>query len=425
MMGILLGLACAAVLAGALHAGGELKRSSTLAKLILGGYALRLFIQIFVRQVQFFSHEAGGDSAIYEDQGRFLALLWHQTGLHYVSANQDAYIGPTSLPANIFGLVIYFNDGDTSRLGCTALVALAAGLTALNLYMLAVEFKAEPRTALLFAAIIYLEPAFLFYTSDMYKDGLVLCFVLGALGSALRLGNRWSFLHAAIGLISVWALWYVRFYLVFVTVAPLVVGSVGLGNKSTRRTVIAGIVVALAAIALASFTDILQMASDRASETFLAGTSSNTRAGNATGGSAVDFDDGGSAYGALPAKLAYTLFSPFPWQGGSIGFQLGKLDAFLWYFIVYRAYRGARQLVREKQGRLVVMLLTFIGPCTLMYAMSMANVGLIMRQRLVIVSATAILAAIYKPKPKLVRALPVTTRRRPRGRLAPNPRAAA
>ena len=46
----------------------------------------------------------------------------------------------------------------------------------------------------------------------------------------------------------------------------------------------------------------------------------------------------------------------------------------------------------------VVMLLTFIVPCTVMYAMSVANVGLIMRQRLVIVAATAIFAAIYTPK---------------------------
>ena len=364
-------------------------------KLILGGYVLRLAAQVIVRNVQFFSHAAGGDSSIYEDQGRFLALLWRQTGLHYVTANEGAFIGPTSLPANLFGFVIYLNDGESSQLGCTALVALAAGLTALNLYLLAVEFKAEPKNALLFTAIIYFEPAFLFYTSDMYKDGLVLCFVLGALGSALRLGNRWSLLHAVIGAICVWALWYVRFYLVFVTLAPLVVGSVGLGSKSISRTVIAGIVVAIAAIGLAAFTDILQMAADRANETFMLGTSANTRAANQQGGSGVDFDDGGSPYGAFPTKLVYTLFSPFPWQGGSLGFQLGKVDVFLWYFIVYRAIRGARQA----DSRLVVMLLTFIVPCTMMYAMSMANVGLIMRQRLVIVAATAIFAAIYTPKP--------------------------
>jgi hypothetical protein len=263
------------------------------------------------------------------------------------------------------------------------------------------HFNAEPKNALLFTAILYFEPAFLFYTCDMYKDGLVLCFVLGSLGSALRLGSRWSLVDAIVGLVCVWALWYVRFYLVFATVAPLAVGLVGLGGKSLTRTIMAAITLAVAAIGLAAFTDILQTASDRATETLDIATSSNVTGANRLGGSGVEFDDGGSAYGALPAKLAYTLFSPFPWQGGSFGFQLGKVDAFLWYFIVYRAIRGARQAIRRADSRLVVMLLSFIVPCTVMYSMSMANVGLIMRQRLVIVAATAIFAAVYTPKKRV------------------------
>jgi hypothetical protein len=406
MIGIMLSLVCGVALAGALAAAGLLKQRAAIGKVILGGYALRLVLQLFVRHVQFFSHAAGGDSAIYEDQARFLALLWSHTGVHFVTANEQPFLGATSLPANLFGFVIYLNGGETSLLGCTSVVALAAGLTALNLYLLCLEFKAEPKNALLFTAIIYFEPAFLFYTADMYKDGLVLCLVLGSLGSALRLGGkRWSVLHAVIGMVCVWGLWYVRFYLVFATVAPLVVGSVGLGSKSISRTVVAAIFVASVAIGTAAFTDVLQMASDRVSDTFEHGTSAAVRAGNQTGGSAVDFDDGGVPYAALPAKLAYTLFAPFPWQGGSPGFQIGKLDAFLWYFTVYRAIRGARQAVRQGDGRVVVMLLTFIVPCTVMYAMSIANVGLIMRQRLVIVAATAIFAAIYTPKhaPSLVR----------------------
>ena len=209
--------------------------------------------------------------------------------------------------------------------------------------------------------------------------------------------SRWSLLHALIGVICLWALWYVRFYLVFATVAPLVVGLVGLGTKSTMRTVLTAIVLGFVAVALASFTDILQTASERANETFEIATSVNQTAANRQGGSGVEFDDGGSATGALPMKLAYTLFAPFPWQGGSLGFQLGKVDAVLWYFIFYRAVAGAWQAVKQAESRLVVMLLSFIVPCTVMYAMTMANVGLIMRQRLVIVAATAIFAAIYKP----------------------------
>jgi hypothetical protein len=105
------------------------------------------------------------------------------------------------------------------------------------------------------------------------------------------------------------------------------------------------------------------------------------------------FDDGGSPFGALGPKIAYTLFAPFPWSAGSIGFQLGKLDSVIWYFFIYRAIRAMRQINLQ----LVLMLLTFLIPSTLSYAMSMSNVGLIVRQRLVIVVATAFLAMLWMP----------------------------
>ena len=63
--------------------------------------------------------------------------------------------------------------------------------------------------------------------------------------------------------------------------------------------------------------------------------------------------------------------------------------------VIYRAVRA----VRTADKQLVWMLGTFIVPCTVMYATSMANVGLIVRQRLVIVAAMFILAAVYVPKP--------------------------
>jgi hypothetical protein len=279
-------------------------------------------------------------------------------------------------------------------LGCTATVAFAAALSALNLYALALELGADQKRALAFSAIIYFEPSFLFYTSDMYKDGLVVCFVVGALASAIRLGSKLSVRHALIGLACVGALWYVRYYLIFVTVTPLLVGIAGLGSKSFGRTVLAVLVLATGVLAIASFTDMLQLASERAEETFERGTALTSLASNASKGSGVVFDDGGVPYRALGPKIAYTLFSPFLWSGGSFGLQVGKLDVVLWYFVIYRAVRA----VRTAERRVVMMLASFIVPCTIMYAMTMSNVGLIVRQRLVVVAATAVLASLYRPK---------------------------
>jgi len=217
---------------------------------------------------------------------------------------------------------------------------------------------------------------------------------MGALGSALRLTFKFSVIHAIIGSICVLALWHVRFYLVFVTLAPLGVGLVGVGSRSLARPVIAALLLSALMIGLVAFTDVLQLTAERANETFMVGTSEAVMQSNASGGSGVEFDDGGSPFGALGLKLAYTLFSPFFWKGGSVGFHIGKLDAFIWYYLIYRSLRA----VRVADRRLLLALVVFLVPCTLMYAMSMANVGLIVRQRLVIVAATAVLAAIYHPR---------------------------
>lgn len=411
IVGTLLAVILGMVLYAILVRTGLVRQGSPFVKVVMGGYLLRLFIQFFIREVRLFSHDIGGDCLAYENYGRWIAALWKQTGIFFVYANDLMPFGATSLPPNLFGFIFYLNGGEVTRLGGVAIVAFAAALTAINMYCLAVEFGAERRNALLLATIFYFEPAFLFYTCDLYKDGLVLCFTIGALGSALRVGYRFSVLHAVIGAVCLWALWYVRFYLLFVTAAPLVVGLVGFGSKSAARPLLAALAIACGAFALAGFTDILQMATERASQTFNNATSERVMNGLTTGGSAVDFDDGGNPLGALHLKLLYTVFSPFPWSAGSLGFQVGKLDVFLWYFVVYRAYHAAKVVDR----RLLLMLATFIVPCTVMYAMSMANIGLIMRQRLVIVAATMVLAALYKPPVKRKAVQVGIARRHPAG----------
>lgn len=416
IIGIILAFLFAGILWWVLGQAGELKPRAMLPRVIMGGYVLRILIQFVIRDIQFFSHAIGGDALNYEYYAQLIALLWQRTGIYYVTADDFASLGATTLPSNMFAFLIFLNGGETTRLGCTALVALAAALTAVNMYKLAVQFGAEPKNALLMSSIIYLEPAFLFYTSDMYKDGIVLCLAIGALASALRLSIKVTLKHAVIGSICLLALWYVRFYLVFATAAPLLVGIVGIGNKKMARPVIMAVLIGGVILSVAMFTDLLQIATERASETFDQATAARSIMGNykAGTGSGVKFDDGGKPYGALPAKLAYTVFSPFPWAGGSLGFQLGKLDVFLWYFMLYRAVRAAWVADR----RVVLMFLTFAVPCTVMYAMTMANVGLIVRQRLIIVAATAILAATYTPK-KVVRTKPA---RGAAGSLRPRPK---
>ncbi len=391
MLSIFLALA----LGGAGYAGARAlpsTRGSAIPTALLVGYVLRLFLSIVVRNVPFFAHGLGGDSRLYEDYARLIARMWETTGVHFVDDSELPVLGATTLPPNIFGLVFYLS-GDLGTLGCVSIVAFSAQLLFLNMYSLAVEQGAPRDDAQLLTLLLYFSPLVLFYTSDTYKDGLVASLTFGGVASAVRLSRRFSIAQVLVGGACIWALWHVRFYLVFVAVAPLGVGLVGLTSSSLLRPMLVALALLIGVLALAAYSDVLQSATERASETFANGTAQNVLDANARTGSGVTFDDGGQPFGAFGPKLAYTLFSPFPWSGGSLGFQIGKVDAFIWYYILYRSVRSIRRATAQQRG-FILMLLTFLIPCIVMYATSVSNVGLIVRQRLVIVLTTSVIAML-------------------------------
>jgi hypothetical protein len=394
MVGPLFALMFAVLLVAIVRAGERGKPGPEILPLILGGYVLRLVLQLFIRDVKFFSHEAGGDCEGYEIFAMEIARYWHLHGLSFMTQDDLPIIGPAALPPNLFAGIIYLNGGEATRLGCTALIALAAALTCYNLYNLAVELGGDPRIARWTMTLFYLGPTYLHYTGDMFKDGLVVFFVVTALASSVRLMRRFSVLHLLIGAASLWALCYVRYYLIFVTTAPLLVGLLGVRSKSVVRPLIASLLLVAGGLGLLVVMHVGHEVTEVAVATFSRGTDVTNRDANAGGGSGVTFDDGGSPYGQLWLKLFYTLLAPFPWSSGSIAFHVGKIDVLIIAFFLYRAWKVART---QEQRLVGLMIATFVVPCTVMYATSVANVGLIARQRLVIVVAVAFLASLYRP----------------------------
>ncbi len=397
MIGALLAILMFFVLVALVRATSVTGRDEKLMRLMIAGYLARLIVQAFSRDLSLFSHGGGGDYMVYELWALEINRFWGFAGVQYVTADDIPLIGPTSLPPNLFALVIALNGGEPTPLGCTAIVAVMGCLTCLNLYRLAVDLGADPRRALTLAGVLLFSPAFLLYTSDMYKDGLVLFVTTGAVSSSIRLARRFSVGELISGALFLLALWHIRFYLVFVAAAPLVVGLTGVKSRSVVRPLFAMLLLGAAFATTLAATDVVDTVSQRADAAFEKGTNKATREINASGGSGVSFDDGGNAWGAMGPKLAYTILSPFPWAGGSVGFHIGKIDTLLWYFILWRSWIAAKRLWREDRATLL-MFLAFIIPILIMYATSFSNVGLMLRQRLSVVMVAAVLAMQSWPK---------------------------
>jgi hypothetical protein len=380
----------ALVLLAVMYSAGEL--GTNLGTFLVVTFASRLLLHWVVRNVAFFSHGLGGDAITYEYFAQWIAEHWTVHGFKFLTAADNDVMGTASLPPNMFAAIVYLNGGQPAPVGCTALVALAICLAALNFFKLAIELGARRGLATNVTIVLFSSPALIFYTADMYKDGLVLMFVLGAVASAIRVSRKFSLLHMAIGLMCLFALWFVRFYLVFLASLPVLVGYMGFGSKGYLRPFLSllGLTLVLGVLIQSQQGNELRTTIDG---TFTVATDKAAIDGNALGGSAVQL---GMGIGSLPIRLIYTLFSPFPWMGGTMGLQLGKIDTLLFWYFLYRAAIATRKLLRSDRSTLV-SLLVFIVPCTVAYAFTMANMGLMLRQRLPIVVMVALLATLSWP----------------------------
>lgn len=393
MLGFLLPLLFFAVILGLVHKNREPK---DVLSILVAGYTVRMILQAFLRDLPVFSYGSGGDCIFYEFMAERFAQIWTYRGVEFFTVEQAPEVGNAALPINLFAFIVYLNGGPT-RAGCTSLVAFCAVISCYLVYRLAVELGADTKKATNAMGVLLFVPGYLYYTSDMYKDSLVLFFVITALFFSFRLASRFSIVSVVLSLVSLLGLWYVRHYLVFLAVAPLVVGVVGIGKGSLARQLVFGVGVLLLVVVFLR-SSLGEGALADAQTTFDHASNVDTRNWNQKGASGVSFDDGGRAFGALHIKIIYTLFSPFMWQGGSFAMQMGKLDTAVWYYFFYRAVLAGRRLWKEDRSTLL-MFLVFLVPLTVAYATTMANIGLILRQRFPIVFVCSALGFLSWTRP--------------------------
>ncbi|SEK22729.1 hypothetical protein [Nonomuraea pusilla] len=373
---------------------------------LLLAFALRLVVHVLV--IRSGALDYGGDNFEHESRAMEIVSLWEREGIRYVTSDDIKSLYSVTVPYHIFAAVIYLCGGP-APLACTAVVALLACALCVIVYRLARLIGADERAAFVLLVITAFMPAFLYHTSDMFKDGFNAFLVIACLGLGASNARRLDVRKLLLLVPLLWALWYVRSYMVFMCAAPLLLSVTRLKHALSMRSL-----VLIVALLLASPTLIMDSAPVRAMQEQLDyGQSANVVRSNAEGGSGVVFQDGGNPWAALGPKLGYTLLSPFPWADGSLAFQLGKIEVLVWYVILLCAVSGAARLWRTDR-RLFWFLLLFIVPSTIAYATAVANIGLIFRQRIPITMVTSLLAALAWTRRPPEEHTPTAPARRPR-----------
>jgi hypothetical protein len=377
---------------------------STITGTVMFSFILRLLLHFFVmRSIAFFSHgNAGGDCNAYEDMGNTIATIWHMDGFQYVTTTMMPELRSTSFICNLYAGIIYVCGG-ASAAACTALVAFLACLLCLVLYRFALTLGASEQSALRVFMITIFSPSFIYHTSDMYKDGMNALLVVSALYIALSTAKQFSVIKFSLLIPVLTALWEVRPYMVFLCLVPLPMALFG-GKGTFSPKKVAGFLMLSAVITALVSYGATQSVTAQAETQFSHATDAGARKFNADmGASGVRFEgDTGSPWSAIGPKLVYTVLSPFPWMGGSIGLQFGKIDTLIWYYIIFSTIYAGRWMWSRDRNTLL-MLLLFLAVGFLAYATTMSNIGLIFRQRMPLVMITTVLASLYWTHRKQIR----------------------
>ncbi|MEV0231176.1 hypothetical protein [Nonomuraea sp. NPDC050786] len=356
---------------------------------LLAAFAVRLIVHTLVLRAGLIDY--GGDNLDYEALSMQIANHWRIDGVSFITSDDMALLRSVAVPCNVFAMIVYLCGGP-APLACTAVVALLACALCVVVYRFARLVGADERAAFRLLLLTAFMPAFLLHTSDTYKDGFNAFLVVSCVGIATSLATGFKMSRLLWVAPLLWCLWYVRPYMVFMCAIPLLFGlTISRSNMSIRKL---SAFSALLAVAVLFVGDVLgDTPLEQMQHQLDGGQSEVVRRANAYGGSGVTFHDGGDPWSALGTKLVYTVLSPFPWTPGSLALQLGKIDVAIWYFLLFHAARGASRLWRHSRRALLVLLL-FIVPGTIAYATTMANMGLIFRQRIPIVLATSVLSAV-------------------------------
>lgn len=352
------------------------------------GYWVRIILSTFVREIPFFSGgvEAGADYSAYESSAEEVLAFWRLKGLQFVT-KEDFDIGSVPLPPNIIAFVSYLSGG-YSRVGTESIIAFCACLTCLGVYRLYVYCDTERRIAFQSLLFLIFSFTFLYYSSDLYKDAYVVFFVASIFILSFNLSQAGSVLNAFLAGICFLGLWQVRHYMVFSVIPVFLWGLMG-GNALLRGNRFLSML-PIILVGMFSVPVLYSTLSDSAIATMEQMENKGWQSDIQSGGSGVDLSSYDGSVLAVPVKIIYTLFSPFPWQGGSIGLQIAKLEILVWYYIYYQAW-FALKVLRKKNLNLFILFLLFIVPITYAYSLSFGNIGLIVRQRLPIVFIISIL----------------------------------
>ena len=364
-----------------------IRRFSEDKQFVTNAFLLALILRLgFGLLVQWFDLRDffGGDAFTYDFKGNLLMQSWlGQVPSSDFEVHRAAAMSGPGWGMNYFVAALYLLIG-RNIFAAQSLCAVIGAATAPLVYFCSIKIFRN-RAVGKFAAIgIAVFPAFIIWSGQLLKDGLIVFLLVLAMTMVLQLQERLNYggvmilLSALVGILSL------RFY-IFYMVGVAVVGSFIVGTSNSGRSVarraailvILGLGLTYFGVTRTATTDLNTYANFDQLQRSRLDAAQTSKSGFAED---VDVSTTQGAISTIPVGFIYLMFAPFPWEVSSLRQTITLPEVLVWWamipLIVYGMFWSIKHRLREALPVLVFTLML-----TLAYSVFQGNVGTAYRQR--------------------------------------------
>lgn len=326
----------------------------------------------------------GGDANTYDEFGTRIVDFWSGR----VPSNDLVLQWATSTGNSGWGMnyvvaVLYAIFGRNIFLAQSVCGVIGAA-TAPMVYFCSRNIFKNIRVAKFSAAAVAVFPAFIIWSGQLLKDGLIVFLLVLTMTMVLQLQQKFNYAAVVLLVLSLFGIMSLRFY-IFYMLALAVVGSflVGVSNSAqsiVRRTaalVVIGLGLTYFGVMRTASVDYERYGSLQRIQASRLNLATAAESGF---GEDVDVSTTSGALTAIPLGLAYLMLAPFPWQVANFRQAITLPEVFLWWALIPLLAYGFWYTVRHKL-RTAFPIVIFSLMLTLAYSIYQGNVGTAYRQR--------------------------------------------
>lgn len=327
----------------------------------------------------------GNDSTLYDIVGARLAEIW----FGQTPVEQDIYTwrarqtSGSGWGMNYLVAAIYSITG-RNILAAQSFCGVIGAATVPMVYSCAHRIFNNRRVAKISAFLVALYPAFIIWTGQLLKDGLVIFLLVLAMTMVLRLQKKFNYFDIILLGVSLFGIITLRFY-IFYMAALAILGAFLVGTSNSPNAMFRRIVI-LAIIGMSfTYLGVTRNAGNEIEEFANLERIQRSREDLAVSaesgyGEDLDVSTTSGAITALPVGFAYLMLAPFPWQMTNFRQAITLPEVFLWWLSIPFLLSGLWYTIKNRL-RLSIPIIIFSLMLTLAYSIFLGNVGTAYRQR--------------------------------------------